>query len=212
MVYRSDNNKYKKNSESGQLLLEMLLAISAFVVVAVLGSQLVMVSQVSNKLSGDKNVASGVADEMLEAVQNVATEDWQLIYGLNKGSGNLYHPEKSGNKWILAGGNETVTLNGIDYVRSFYAENASRNPVTQNIESAYNVANDDPSTQKIVINVSWPNADPIASNEYITRWRNKACAQSDWSGGGGGAMGACPNNTYDSSSNINAGADLKLNF
>jgi hypothetical protein len=204
--------KYKKNNESGQLLLEMLLAISAFVVVAMVGSQLVLVSQVSNKLSGDKSVASGVAEEIFEAVQNVATEDWQLVYGLNKGAGNLYHPEKSGNKWILASGNETVNLNGIDYVRSFYVEDVSRNPSTQNIESAYNIANDDPSTQKITINIAWPNADPITSNEYITRWRNRTCAQSDWSGGGGGAVGTCPNNTYDSSSNINAGTDLKLNF
>ncbi|MEK7149499.1 MAG: hypothetical protein AAB757_00775, partial [Patescibacteria group bacterium] len=64
------------NSESGQLLLEIMVAIAASVIIVTLGAQLVYVGMRGNKSSSETNVALGLVEETFEAARNIATEKW----------------------------------------------------------------------------------------------------------------------------------------
>ena len=209
------------NKESGQLLLEILVAISVLAVIVAAGSQLIYVGMVGNKSASEKNVAQGLSVESIEAVQNAAFEKWQDIYNLTKGSTD-YYPQQSNGKWAIAAGSESVVINDIAYTRSFTIQNVCRDNTTRNITditdsngsstTACTLAggSPDPSTQKINVSISWPDAEPFTHSEYVTRWRNKVCLQTNWGGGAGSGTTTCPASVYGSKSNITAGTDLQL--
>src|SRR3989344_684055 len=116
------------NKQSGQLLLEILIAVVAIVAIAGLGAQLVLVGERSNEITGDKDTALKLVEETFEAVRSIATENWQAVYAPvnGKGSGNLYHPERPTTKWVLVSTSQVVTINGVSYTRSLYIENVCR--------------------------------------------------------------------------------------
>jgi len=188
--------------------MEILITITVVAVVAGIGSQLIVGSLRSNKFSNERNAALGLVEETFEAVRNSSSERWQNIYDLTKDTAQ-YYPQQSSGKWQIAAGTESVVVNGITYTRYFNISNVSRDTSSRNIENTYNSANNDPSTQKITTTVSWPDAEPMISSEYITRWRNKACLQTDWQSVGSGTS-TCPANNYGSASNITTGNNLQL--
>ncbi|MBI5079393.1 prepilin-type N-terminal cleavage/methylation domain-containing protein, partial [Candidatus Wolfebacteria bacterium] len=57
-----------RDSQKGQLLLEILVAIAVVAVVVGAGSQIVFVSMKSNKSAGEKNSAQGLSVETFETV------------------------------------------------------------------------------------------------------------------------------------------------
>lgn len=214
----------KGDSQRGQLLLEVLISISAAAVVVALGAQMVYVSLQSNKTSGEKNVGLGLVEETFEAVRNVATERWQSIF-TDLSENTNYYPEKPAGKWIIhtpPPNTENVTINTLTYTRSFTVQNVCRNSAgaitgitDTNGETtlcAGSGGTHDPSTQKINVTVSWPNADALTSSEYITRWRNDVCVQTSWSTQGSTGVHSCnpPDTTYDTSTNLNTGASLTI--
>ena len=181
----------------GALLFELLIAISLLAVILSVGANAVFLSLRSDKVSGERDVASSLASETLEATRAVTDENWQNIYSLTKSSQH-YYATQSGGKWILTTGDETVTSGGITYTRYVVIDNVSRDGTTRNIESSYVSADDDPSTQKITVTVSWPTGSPLSISEYFFRWKNKICNQTDWSTGGSGTtVKTCPDNSYD---------------
>ncbi len=207
-------------NNSGQILLEALIAIAIAAVIMTVGSQLIYVSLLGNKLVGDSDVASGLVEETFEAVRGAGTENWRNIYSLDHGSSN-YHPEQSSGKWILVSGTEDIELNSVVYTRSFTVQNVCRDNLTRAVsgitdsEGTTTTCNDilgsrhDPSTQKINVTVSWSDADSLSSSEYITRWRNKICPQTNWNSPGSG-VNSCPTSLYDSVINITPGPTLEL--
>jgi hypothetical protein len=199
-------------NQSGQLLLEILVAVAAAAVIVTLGAQTTYVSIKGNKVAGDKNVALGLAQETLSAIDGVATEKWQNVYNLTKGSTSYYVATSSG-KWIVATGTQSYSLNNISYSRSFVIQNVCRATSTRSIlgitdatgsatTCATNGGAHDPSTQKVIITITWPETDPLSESAYITRWRNKTCTQTEWSTGGEGPAGTCPSLLYSTSTNI----------
>lgn len=208
--------KQKKTAEeSGQLLLEVLVAIAAAVIIVAMGSQMVYVSLKSGDSAGKKNIALGLNGETFEAVRNSAVEKWQNLYNLNKDGAN-YYPTSTVGKWAVATGTENIVINDVVYTRFFIVQNVCRDDLTRNITGitdsngssttacVISGGNPDPSTQKVKVTVSWPNADPVDSSEYVARWRNKACFQTAWSGAGSGTT-TCPITTYGSQTNIDFG-------
>ncbi len=166
----------------GSFLLELLIVIALLGVILGVGAQAVFVSLQSGKIAGERDVAIGLASESLEAVRGFTEESWENIYALTKGS--QYQTVKSGNKWATSIASETIALNNVTYTRYFVVENVSRDStVDRKIEPTYNSANDDPSTQKVTVTVSWTGADIITISEYFFRWKNMTCAQTDWAGG-----------------------------
>lgn len=191
------NKNLTKIKNKGSLLLELLIVIALLGVILGVGAQAVYVSLQSGKISGERDVAMGLASEELEAVRGIAEENWQGVYNLTK-TPQQYHPVQSGTKWATSTASEIIALNNASYTRYFTVDNVSRDPTTRLIEPTYNSADDDPSTQKVTVTVSWTGADPVTIIEYLLRWKNKACDQTDWSGGAVTGVKTCPDNTYDS--------------
>lgn len=199
----------KKNK--GFLLLELLIAISVLAIILAVGTQAVFVSLESGKVSSERDVAIGLASEALEAVRAVADERWKYFY-TDVTNGLQYHPVISGGKWSLVEGSEFVTLNTTIYTRHIVVENVSRDSITRAIETSYVSANDDPSTQKVTVTVSWQDGDPFVISEYFFRWRNKVCNQTSWTidGGLNDQVSCVGGATYESATNIITGASLQL--
>lgn len=197
--YRKSNTKCSIYCR-GALLLELLLAISILAIILSVASQSVLVSLNSEKFSGERDVAVALASEALEAVRGVADEKWANMYGLTGKGATHYRTVQSGNKWILEAGDETVALNSASYTRYVIIDNVSRDSSANRlIESTYNATNDDPSTQKATVTVSWTGGSPIVISEYFFRWRNKVCDQTGWvgNGGSGDAVVSCGTTTYN---------------
>ncbi len=203
--------------KDGQILLELLLSIGIIIVVVGLGAQVVYVSMTSNRLAGERDAALGLVDGTLEAVKNIAMEKWQNIFNLTKNV--QYSVIENAGKWAVNSGSDIIVLNGINYTRYFIVQNACRDSsknvtgITDSAGTAITCTSSggsfDPSTQKLTTTVSWPDAEPIYTEEYITRWRNEVCAQTDWAVVGSGVKN-CPNNTYESASNIDFGTSGSL--
>lgn len=208
----------------GQLLLEVLVVLGVAVTVIALGAQIVTVSLQGSKGASEKDVALALLEETFEAVRNAATEKWQNLYGLTKGA-TAYYPQKLAGRWVLTLGTESLVINDITYTRSFTVQNVCRNTTTKDITGitdsngstttcTTNGGNDDPSTQRLTVNINWPNAETLTSNEYVERWRNKICPQTSWTTGGNTSVTTCSTTsqptTYDTKTNITASTDLQL--
>jgi len=179
-LYKIKKNKY----EGGSLLLELLLVISLIAIIFAVGTQAILVSLKSDKVSSEKDIASNLASETMELMRGVAEGNWQNIYlpsGIVKGTTH-YFPLKVNNSWTLSPGDETVVINGISFTRSIIINNVSRDStVDRKIETTYNSTDDDPNTQKITVTISWSGGNPVTIDGYLFRWRNKVCDQTLWS-------------------------------
>ncbi len=194
--------------QKGALLIEILVSISIFAVLASIGAQALVVSLNSNVSAEKKTSGANLLSEMMAAVHAASDESWQNLYGLNKGA--QYHPEIVGGKWVLTSGSETVAVGNASFTRYFTVENVSRDLSTRDVETTYVSANDDPSTQLVIATVTSSTTDALTASEYFFRWRNKTCTQTAWSSSGSSGVKECPDTTYVNTTNITAGADLQL--
>jgi len=189
---------YKINSdEKGALLLELLVVISLLAIILSVGSQAMLVSMQSGKISGERDVAVALANEALEATRGVTEEKWQNIYNLTKASQHYQATSTvPTGKWSLVTGDESVSLNSRIYTRYVIIENVQRDATTRAIVTSGGV--DDPSTQKVTVTVSWPSADAVSVSDYFFRWKNKVCVQTAWSTTiASTTVQTCPATTYD---------------
>ena len=205
-----------KNKNKGALLLELLIVISLLALILSFGVNAMFLSLKSNKVSGERDIANALANESLEAVRAVTEEDWQNIYNLTKSSQH-YYPILSVGKWVLTttSSDGDVTVGNTVFSRYVIVENVSRDPNTKVIESTYSSLDDDPSTQKVTVTVTWPGGDPITIYEYFFRWKNLVCPQAGWVTGGSNTIvvnSSCPSNTTYSTkdSTVDTSSGLKL--
>jgi type II secretory pathway pseudopilin PulG len=190
--------KYEKSrkGKGGSLLLELLIVIALLAVILSFGANAVFLSLRSNKASAERDGASALATEALEAARSVADENWQNIYTLTKGS--QYHPAISASKWVLTSGSEVITINNVAYTRYVVIDNVSRDTATRNIETAYVGADDDPGTQKATATVSWGGGLSVSAVDYFARWKNNVCPQTAWTTGAtGNTVKLCTDASYD---------------
>lgn len=216
---KCQKSKVKNIYSRGALLLEILIVVALLAIILGVGSQAVFVSMQSSKVSGERDSAIGLASEALEAARAVTEEKWQNIYTLTSTTTPVtthYRVATTTVGWTIAMGNETISLNNALYTRYLTIENVCRSTagreVTGSGTSCAGGSALDPSTQKITAFVSWRGGDTVALNEYFFRWKNKVCAQTDWSGGAGSGAKNCPDTSYGSaeSSISTAGGILKL--
>jgi len=198
--------------QKGSLLIEILVAVSIFAVLASIGAQALVVSLNSNVAAEKKTSGANLLSEMMGGIRAVSDEQWQNLYGVTKGS--HYYPAISGGKWVVVAGDETVTVGNASYVRYFTVANVSRDLSTRDVETAYTSGHDDPSTQLVSAAVTSTTTDALIVSEYFFRWRNKTCAQTAWSSSGSSGAKNCHDDitdtTYVSATNITAGANLQL--
>lgn len=194
--------------QKGSLLIEILVAVSVFAVLAAIGAQALVVSLNSNVAAEKKTSGVNLLSEMMGGIRAASDESWQNLYGLSKGP--HYYPAIVGGKWVLVVGDELVSVGNASFTRYFTVANVSRDLTTRDIETTYAAERDDPSTQLVAATVTSTTTDALIVSEYFFRWRNQTCAQTAWSTSGSSGVKNCPDTTYVSTTNITPGANLQL--
>ena len=212
----------RAGSQRGQSMLEILIVIALVVTLATLGAELIVTSLRSNKITSERDVGLRTAEEMFEGISAAATEDFENVYNLTKGT-TQHRVVQSMGKWVIEVGTQDVSLNGITYTRYFTVQNICRATGTRDITGITDSSGadatcmtsgggHDPSTQRITAFVEWSSGETLVSYEYISRWRNKLCKQTTWSTVGSGPDD-CPTTEYESSTNVTfpgGGASIEL--
>jgi hypothetical protein len=181
-----NNSSAKLTTNSGQSLIEILigLAVGVIIIGGVAGT--IAVTLRSNVQNKNIQTATSLAQELVNKLTDFASANWHNIDAL--GLGQQYYLIQSGAAFSVQPGIEPPqTIDNIPFSRYFTVENVSRD-ANDNIEAVYNSANDDPSTKKAVVTVSWQQgASPaqVTLNKFLTRRKNLVFDQTDWSGTSG---------------------------
>lgn len=199
----------RKNSglslSAGQSLVELIIAISisAIIIASAAGGILMVIR--SNEIAGKTQAAASLAVALSDNLISVAESNWNNIYGLSKGAANKYYVATSTGQFVIQSGTEQVSVSSFPFSRYFYIENVQRDG-----GGAIGSGTDDPSTQKATAIISYNisgSERTIAESFYLTRWRNNAMRQTDWSGGSGQEGPIInPNNKFSSSVNADFSA------
>ena len=193
-----------KPFKKSQALLELLLAIFIFAIVAASLTKAIGSILFANQNLREVSDASLLLAETQEQIKVISDQDWHSLYNLTKGpcadSSCHYHIVKNGNQWQVQSGEETVNLGGQTYTRYFVVYNVQRDGSGNIVESG---GNDDPLTQKVVVFVKKGNF--LKTNtKYISRCHYDVFPQRDWSGGPvGDAVVSGSTNNFATSSDIN---------
>jgi len=179
MIYKTSLKNYK-----AQLLLELLVAISVFSMVAFVLIGSINTTLQSDKYSREYSTASGLLSGLQERARSLSASDWHSIYDVTKGpcSDTSCHykiVESTSTQWEIQQGEETLTLNGINYICYVVVYNVERDGSGNIVDSGGTI---DPLTQKVTAYVSWANKTKEVS-EYVSRSYEEVNTQTDWSGG-----------------------------
>ncbi|MDO8529900.1 MAG: type II secretion system protein [bacterium] len=168
-----NNILQKLKKENGFIFLEILIAVAlvgiVFLTLLSIGVQSMAASRSIKKAA---EVDSLIKEE-LEAVRSFRDGTQWATNGLGvvaTGSTNPRYTALDSStppKWILQSGTETVGA----FTRNVVFDKVSRNPSTQNIESTYNAANDDPDTRKATVTVTY-GGKTYQVITYLTNWQN----------------------------------------
>lgn len=194
---------YKKNKSSGQSLIEILIGIAVGVIIVGGVAATIAVTLRSNVANKNVQTATALAQEIINAVSDFSSANWHNIDTLTPGS--QYRLATTGPAFVSAAGAESFVIDSLPFSRYFSYEDVSRDPVTGDIQSVFVPVNNDPSTKKIAVTVSWQeqgDTSSVSLNKFVTRSRNFVFTQTDWSGGSG-QLGpiSSPNNRYDAKGN-----------
>jgi len=146
--------------EKGISIIEILIVIAIITIALV---SLLGVATFSLKISiliKENTQAVNLAQEAIEATRNIRDSNWTKLTNGNHGLTN------AGGYWEFIG-TENV-ING--FTRTILIENVSRNPITDDIETTYNPANNDQNTKKATITVSWQDK-KVEIVTYLTNWK-----------------------------------------
>jgi len=151
------------------LLVIIILSIALLVLLGV-GAYSLQVSSSLKKIETAKNLAQ----EAVEAVRSFRSGTTWGTDGLGviaASNNNPYYPNLDNGtnppKWTLPVGVQTI--NGFTRKIVFY--NVSRDPATNNIETAYNASHKDPDTKMARVTVSWGAENKVETVIYLTNWK-----------------------------------------
>lgn len=162
MFIKLQIKKFKRKFFSGQLLVELLIAIGLSVIIL----PALLTGLVASREGGAQETqrVKGVAflREGVDAARSVKNkiDNW-LTFAVN----GTYHPVISGSAWTMASGSETV--NGL--TRQIVISSVNRDNSGNIVSSGGTV---DPSTKKVVVTVSWtkPHSSNISTTLYFSRY------------------------------------------
>ena len=198
------------------MLIEISIAIAIIAMLSGMTATLIVVAQRNQISARRQDAASGLMSEAYSILRSLSTSDsttstsgYNRIYcpphGVcpplagSKGIGTTYKPVLIGDHWELESGSEQVTLSNVQYTRFVTIENVCRD-VSGDIVGSWStsvaadcpnggVDTDDPSVQKVSVTLQAPRMRDLTASLFLTRWRNTASGQSDWSGGVAEASG-----------------------
>ena len=196
-------------------MVEILVALGIGVILIGGVTALITVNLRSSSESKTTQVASSITQEVIDGVKSKAEGDWSDFYALAKGPSNKYYISSS--TLAIATGTEQLTIGEYTFTRYFYVENVNRTQCGVGTPTAAAATSDcannfplgsgsiaeDPSTQKITVMVEWTGGRSVFQTQYVSRTRNEAIRQTDWSGvGGDNSVLTAPNNNYSTASGI----------
>ncbi|HLD61922.1 MAG TPA: type II secretion system protein [Patescibacteria group bacterium] len=178
-VFRALNFYGEFRSQSGQLLVEAVLAIALLGVLAGIIGMAVNVSTQSNKASGKKTVAVALAQEAIEAVRAIRDNNettgrgWNKIY--EKTEGAEYHVDNTtvAGKWTIQNNAEIITVDGVDYDRKIVFDMDIPRDLPNGGGNINAAGSADKSTIKATVTVTASGISAIIVEEYLTRAKNE---------------------------------------
>jgi len=155
-------------NNKGFSVIEIIVAVFVIVVTLVSFLGIVAISLKSSGLVTKVNEANFLVQETVEAIRGFRdSTDWDTD-GLGiLATGTNYHLSLTGTSppnWAIVSGEESVN----SFTRKVVFERVSRD-LSDNIQGAYNPGNDDPSTRKATITVSWAGKEAKIIT-YFTDW------------------------------------------
>ncbi len=209
-------HKASSRNSSGQSLIEILVGIGVGVIIIGGVAATIALTLRSNVQNKNSQTAASLGQETINELTDLAAGNWHTIDSLtfdntlNPPATGQYKIATTGAAFVIQSGSENFTLDGKPFTRSFVIQKVSRDPNTNDILSPWDANNEDPSTMKLVVTVSWQegsNTANVSLSKLVTRSKNLVFVQTDWSGGSGQVQFPAPgaaNNRYDSKgSNIN---------
>ncbi len=160
-------------NQKGQMLVEILVAVVIAGIMIGGVATVIGTSLVTSKKTKQITVANGLAQQDMEAIKTLAQSSWIDLYcppiGVcpgNKGTTSTYNVILSDGSWVFQSGVSTTTVDGLDFGHYFYVENVNRNEGGDIVTSG---GDEDPSTQKVTVYITWSGGSEFTISEYIMR-------------------------------------------
>lgn len=194
MVIKMVINKWEKiKSIKGFSLIELIVAIGIFAILAS-GVVYVFVTSYRNYYGvGDRQVMVQFAQEGMEAVRSIRDNGWQVIVAAADGTDRGV--QQINGTWQFSGTSNTLN----DFTRVIVVSDVERNSSGSIVASG---GTDDPDTKKVVVTVSGTGVADYVLTTYLTNWSAKGWIQSDWSGVGASEFWASAIMASSSYSNV----------
>jgi len=192
-----------KKQFKGFSLVELVLAIGVFAILASGVTYVVTNSYTNFYGSGNKQNISEFAQEGIEAVRSIRDNSWQDIEDVS-GAGNKGINKDAG-YWAFSGSSDT--RDGLTRVISIAS--AQRDSDGNIVDSD---GTDDPRTKQVTVTVSASGIEDYVLVTFLTDWSHKVWQQTDWSGSGDSEFWSSSNKASSSFSNISTSTEgaLKL--
>ena len=178
----------------GASLVEVILAIAIFSLVATAIIGLVSGVFVTQAQAGQQVLAQVYAEEGIEAARAIRRRAWNLL------ANNSYGLDNSPGYWEWSSAPEMIG----DYTRVITVEDVCRDVVGDIADCP--AVSIDLQTKKITSQVTWEAITVITNNvtliTYLTNWQSKDWNQSDWSGGSGQLIWSDPSRYWTDDGNI----------
>lgn len=150
------------NKKQGQSVIEVIIAVSLFVIITVSSVVTLLGSFSTTRLASEETQATYYAVEGLEAVQSIRNQNWDNLmngdYGLSS----------SGNVWSFSGASD---VNG-KFTRVISISDVERDGSGNIVSSGGTV---DPEIKNIVSTITWSftpsRNNTVSSTTYLTNWQ-----------------------------------------
>lgn len=153
---------YKLKSCKGQILIELILAVSlAAIIISSIIGLFIDISQAS-LVSLEQTQAEEYVQEAIESLYSICERSWNDLVNQSYPA----YPVNNNGVWTLSVGQESI---GDNYSRQITMEPVFRNPLTGEIAPS---GVEDSSTKKFIITISWqkPRILSITKEIYLTRY------------------------------------------
>ncbi len=168
-----------KNNKDGQSLLELILALAIFSLIAVAMITMANGGFVALEQGGEQTEAENLAQEGIEAVRSIHDRAW------NELTHNQSGVSASSSSWNFLGEGTTETIG--EYTRTISFEDVCRD-VSDDIITCPGSYTDLQSKQ-VTSSVSWVTGtgaiNTVDQISYLTNWDSREWTQIDWIGGSG---------------------------
>lgn len=170
---------------NGQSLVEVLIGIGLGALFIVGAMVLIAPALQINSKVNQVQIQAALANELVGNARTLARGNWQSFSSLATSSANTYYLVASTSPFTATSGRETVTINGLSFVRYFFVSDTYRDS-SGYVTSTASGNTYDPSTRQITVSINLASTTTATTTFvfYVTRNANSVFDQTDWTGGG----------------------------